>query len=130
MKNSSVKPLLFTLCIFLFFKGNTALLNTYQKFHEQIQSAIAVEDVKMAKAIVKELLPVLEEDIAYTQLVIKEEEDDFFLEQLSVKYKRQVEIKHQLEEFAKARKVDEQLSKESMNMVRELRRLSSRPRSR
>ena len=98
--------------------------------HQDIQSAMAEEDVKKAKAIVKELLPILEEDIEYTRSVMSEEDDEFFLEQLSVKYKRQLEIKQQLEQFAKSKKVDTSFSDESMSMVRELRRLSSKPRNR
>ena len=130
MNNSFRKATLFTISIFLFFGSNAALFNTYQKFHQDIQSAMAEEDVKKAKAIVKELLPILEEDIEYTRSVMSEEDDEFFLEQLSVKYKRQLEIKQQLEQFAKSKKVDTSFSDESMSMVRELRRLSSKPRNR
>lgn len=130
MSNSYRKQVLFSFSFFLVIAVNATLIGDYQKYHQDIQTAMAEEDIKKAKAIVKELLPLIQEDIEYTQLVISEEEDEFFLGQLSTKYKRQKEIKQHLEEFVKTRKVDATLSRESMNMVRELRRLSSKPRNR
>lgn len=132
MKNFFQRLTLFSFCLMLLFTVNLsyATAGEYQKLHKDIQIAMAEENVKKAKTIVKELLPILEEDIAYTQLVISEEEDEYFLGQLSQKYRRQKEIKQKLEEFIKTKKVNDDLSSESMNMVRELRRLSSKPRER
>ena len=59
-----------------------------------------------------------------------DEEDEDFLADLNRRKTRQEEIKAQLQQFLKIRKADKMLADESLNMIKELRRLSLRPKSR
>ena len=95
-----------------------------------VQEAIEAKDFKAAKSIVKSLMPIIDSDISYTEEILSEEEDEYFVNDLNKKLARQKEIKDQLKSFLKAKNSEKYLSNESMNVIRELRRLSMKPQSR
>ena len=129
--NNPIQHTILSICLLILFHVSAAAntTNDYLKFHSDIQVAIKEADMKRAKSIVKTLLPILDEDIEYTAMLIADEDDAYFLEELNRKYSRQKEIRQSLEDSLKKRKA-EVLSKESMNMIRELRRLSLKPKER
>jgi len=129
----SIQFLLTLLFISIFTNTNAASNgNTYDyfKLHADIQVAIDEMDIKKARSLVKTLLPILDSDIEYTKSIMEDEEDEYFLDQLTRKLNRQKEIRGKLEEFLKVKNTEKYLANESMNMIRELRRLSMKPKER
>lgn len=102
----------------------------YRKAHADIVFAVESSNIKEAKSLVKQLFPAIDADIAYIEEIIADEEDEDFLADLNRRKTRQEEIKAQLQQFLKIRKADKMLADESLNMIKELRRLSLRPKSR
>ncbi len=131
--NRLMKSLLSSICLFVMIHAGTAAMittNDYLKFHSDIKVAIEELDVKKAKSLVKSLLPILESDIEYTEELIADEDDEYFLGKLNSNLKRQKEIKQELQAFLKLSKSKAFDDSYSINMVRELRRLSFKPKER
>ncbi|WP_420316540.1 hypothetical protein [Ekhidna sp.] len=125
--------LVFSISIFLIgFNTVAKSTNTtdYLQIHSDIQVALLENDMRKAKSLIKTLLPMLDADIEYSKEILKVEDDEYFLNQINKNLERQEEIREKLEAFIKTRKLDKSLSKDSMNMVRELRRLSLQPKER
>ena len=95
-----------------------------------MQEAIEAKDFKSARSIVKSLLPIIDSDISYTEEILSEEEDEYFVNDLNKKLARQKEIRDKLQGFVKTKNSEKYLSNESMKVIRELRRLSMKPQSR
>ncbi len=128
-----MKTSLFSLCLFsvvITTSASTRTTNDYLQFHSDIQVAIEELDLKKAKSLVKSLLPILDSDIKYTEELIADEEDEYFLGKLNTNLKRQKEIKQELQAFLKLSKSKAFDDSYSINTVRELRRLSFRPKER
>lgn len=102
----------------------------YHSVQYGIQVAIEELDFKKIKTLVKSVIPILEEDISFSESILVEEEDHYIRDHLSEKIFRQKEILSELTTFIKTKKYEMTLAEESMIMVKELRRLSLRPKER
>lgn len=102
----------------------------YHSVQYGIQVAIEELDFKKIKTLVKSVIPLLEEDINFSESILAEEEDHYIRDNLSEKIYRQKEILSDLTTFIKTKKYEMKLAEESMKKVKELRRLSLRPKER
>lgn len=120
------------LCLGIFSNLHASLLaNTegYLVYHYDIKVAMEEEDYKKAKSLVQSLIQIIESDIAYTSEAIAEEEDEYIIDNLSKKIERQEEIQTNLREFLDTRKKN-LAGFNSLDTIRELRRLSIKPKER
>lgn len=120
------------MCTLILINASTASVRTttdYMKIHSDIQVAMDDLNIKKAKSIIKILLPMIDSDIEYTATLMSDEEDDFIIKDITTRYNRQKEIKQSLEELLKLKNSDE-ISEETLNMIKELRRLSLKPKER
>lgn len=130
MKSSS-KLLFFALCCFVLttLKGTTLNTSNYLTFHYDIKIAMEEEDYKRAKYLVQTLIPMVDSDIEFTEAAIADEEDEYIINSLTSKVRRQREIRKTLDEFLGEKKKN--LTEfNSLDVIRELRRLSVKPKER
>ena len=104
-------------------------VGNYFTLHHDIKVALEEADYKKAKALVVTLIPLVESDIRYTKEALSEGEDEYILKDLNAKLDRQIEIRMILDEFLKQNKKGLR-EFESLDLIRELRRLSSKPKER
>ena len=111
--------------------SSTALGNvgSYFTLHHDIKVAIEEADYKKAKTLVETLIPLLDSDIVYTREALSEGQDEYILKDLNAKLERQLEIREMLGDFlSKGKKGMKEF--ESLDVIRELRRLSIKPKNR
>ena len=101
----------------------------YLAYHYDIKVAMEEEDFKKAKSLVESLIPVLESDIAYTKTMLADEDDAYLVKNLTSKVERQEEIQQMLLDFLGEKKKNLS-SFNSLDVIRELRRLSIKPKER
>jgi len=104
-------------------------VGNYFTLHHDIKVALQEADYKKAKALVQTLIPLLESDIDYTKEALLDGEDEYILKDLNAKLDRQIEIRRTLDEFLKENKKGRK-EFESLELIRELRRLSIKPKER
>lgn len=102
---------------------------SYFTLHHDIKVALEEADYKKAKTLVQTLIPLLESDINYTREALSDGEDEYILKDLNAKLDRQIEIRMILDEFLKQNKKGLK-EFESLDLIRELRRLSIKPKER
>ena len=129
---TSIKLSIFAICFTILSNTNAASIRnsgSYLTFHYDIKTAMEELDYKKAKSLVESLIPVLDADIAYTKASLSEEDDEYIVNKLTSQIKRQEEIHQMLENFLSERKKN--LSEfDSLDVIRELRRLSIKPKER
>ena len=120
------------LCLLVLIDVSAASARTttdYMKIHSDIQLAMEDLNIKKAKSIIKVLLPMIDTDIEYTTTLMSEEQDEFLLKDITKRYNRQKEIKQSIEDLLGMKNSDE-ISQGTLNMIKELRRLSLKPKAR
>lgn len=128
---TSIKLSIFAMCLTLSNVNAAAIRNSgsYLTFHYDIKVAMEELDYKKAKSLVESLIPVLDADIAYTKATLSEEDDEYIINKLTSQIERQEEILQKLEEFLGEKKKN--LAEfDSLDVIRELRRLSIKPKER
>ncbi len=129
---TTIKRTFLTVCCLIFvYAGLASSTRTggYLTYHYDIKVAMEEEDYKKAKLLVESLLPVLASDIAYSQATLADEDDEYFVEKLTSKVERQQEIQQMLQDFLGEKRKN--LSNfDSLDVIRELRRLSIKPKER
>lgn len=128
----SIKLTIFTILLSILFNVSAFSRENsvnYVTLHHDIQIAMDEMDYKKAKSLVESLLTILDSDIEYTESIIEDEDDEYFVNNLTTKLNRQQEIRKMLNDFLGAKKKD-LLEFESLNTIRELRRLSIKPKER
>ncbi len=121
-----VYPIAFLFAISVFGSGSSG---SYFALHHDIKLAMEEADYKKAKSLVQTLIPILDTDIAYTKEALSVEDDEYMVNKLSDKAERQQEIRQMLEDFLSQKKKNLK-EFDSLDVIRELRRLSVKPKER
>jgi len=131
MKINNNLPLVFFSLVSLMSFSFLASANTgsYFTYHHDINVAIEEQDYKKAKSLIESLIPILDADIAFTKDAIAEEDDGYMTNRLTSKVDRQEEIREILVGFLAAKKKNLK-EIDSIDVIRELRRLSIMPKDR
>ncbi|MEM6644024.1 MAG: hypothetical protein AAF616_13670 [Bacteroidota bacterium] len=129
IKIYSIVALLFSLSCFTAQAEVSNRIKNYWSYHLDIKAALEESDVKKARSLVEDLLPILASDIKYTEDALADAEDEFVLKDLQRRVGRQLEIQGMLSDFLSLKK-GKIKEFDSLDVIKELRRLSIKPKSR